>query len=73
LHNDYGLGFYCAESLELAKEYWAAYVLAKLKFNTEFSFAEILKKLPFAKIIELYNPLHEADITKFLEVAKQRL
>ncbi|MDR3000258.1 MAG: hypothetical protein LBU89_03245 [Fibromonadaceae bacterium] len=55
------------------KEYWAACVLAKLKFNTEFSFEEILKHLPFSKIIELYYPLHEADITNFFEVARQRL
>jgi hypothetical protein len=55
------------------KEYWAAYVLAKLKFNTEFSFAEILKRIPFSEILELYHPLHEADFTKFLEVAMQRL
>jgi hypothetical protein len=53
------------------KEYWAAYVLAKFKFNTELSFAEILKKLPFSKIMELYYPLHEADETKFFEVARQ--
>jgi hypothetical protein len=55
------------------KEYWAAYVLANLKFNTELPFEEILKHLPFSKILELYYPLHEADITKFLEIAKQRL
>jgi len=55
------------------KEYWAAYVLAKFKFNTELSFEEILKHLPFSKILELYHPLHEADITKFLEVARQHL
>jgi len=54
------------------KEYWAASVLAKFKFNTELSFKEILKFLPFSKIIELYHPLHEADITKFFEVARQR-
>jgi hypothetical protein len=53
----------------LTKEYWAAYVLAKFKFNTELSFAEILKKLPFSKIVEMYHPLHEADVTKFFEVA----
>jgi len=47
-----------------SKEYWAAYVLAKFKFNTELSFKEILKRLPFSKILELYHPLHEADITK---------
>ncbi|MDR0516851.1 MAG: hypothetical protein LBH25_07375 [Fibromonadaceae bacterium] len=53
------------------KEYWAASVLAKFKYNTEMSFEEILKGLPFSKILELYHPLHEADITKFFEVACQ--
>jgi len=63
----------CKESFlsNTTKEYWAAYVLAKLKFNTELSFEEILKHLPFSKILELYHPLHEADITKFFEVARQ--
>jgi len=53
------------------KEYWAASVLAKFKFNTELSFEEILKRLPFSKIVELYHPLHEADVTKFFEVARE--
>jgi len=37
----------------------------------ELFLVEILKHLPFSKILELYHPLHEADITKFFEVAKQ--
>jgi hypothetical protein len=53
------------------KEYWAAHVLVKFKFNTEMSFKQILKNLSFSKIVELYHPLHEADFTKFFEVAKQ--
>lgn len=55
------------------KEYWAASVLAKFKFNTELSFKQILERLPFSKIVELYHPLHEADVTKFFEVALQQL
>ena len=38
-HNDYGLGFYCTEDLELAKE-WAMKISPKLKelgFNTNFA------------------------------------
>jgi hypothetical protein len=69
-----GLDYYEENSIgNTTEEYWAAHVLAKLKFNTEFSFEKILKRLPFSKIVELYHPLHEADFTKFFEVAKQNI
>jgi hypothetical protein len=52
-------------------EYWAAYVLAKYKFYSKLPFTEILKKLSFEKITKLYYPLHEADITKFYDIAER--
>ena len=54
-----------------SREYWAGYVLAKYKWYSKLPFRVILEKLPFSKIVELYNPLHEADITKFYDIAEK--
>ena len=52
-----------------SKEYWCGYVLAYYQWYTGLSFMEIGKLLPPSKIISMYNPLHEAPIEKFVEIA----
>jgi len=52
------------------KYYWAGWAIAKFQYATDYSFMYIDKYLPIEKVLELYNPLHEADISKFIEVAK---
>ena len=52
-------------------EYWAGWVLAQYQWYTAMSFAEILRFLPFSDIIKMYPTLHEADISKFYDVAEQ--
>jgi DNA-binding XRE family transcriptional regulator len=50
-------------------QYWCGYVLAYYQWYTGLSFMEIGKFLPPSKIISMYNPLHEAPIEKFVEIA----
>ena len=50
-------------------EYWAGWVLSQYQWYTAKSFESIMRHLPFSNILELYPALHEADITKFNEVA----
>jgi hypothetical protein len=52
-------------------EYWGGWVLAQYQWYTARSFSEILRFLPFKDILNLYVTLHEADITKFYEVADE--
>jgi hypothetical protein len=50
-------------------EYWAGWALAKYQWHSARSFSSILRALPFSEILNRYNPLHEADISKFYLVA----
>ena len=49
--------------------YWCGYVLAYLQWHSGKTFEQIGRKLPPSKIIAMYNPLHEADLLKFVDVA----
>ena len=51
--------------------YWCGYVLAYYQWYTGLSYEEIRYKLPPSKIIQMYNPLHEASLSKFVSVANE--
>lgn len=50
-------------------QYWCGYVLAYYQWYTGLSFERIGLYLPPSRIINMYHPLHEADINKFVDVA----
>jgi hypothetical protein len=50
-------------------EYWCGFVLAYYQWYTGLSFEQIGRRLPPSRIIAMYNPLHEASMEKFVEVA----
>ena len=50
-------------------QYWCGYVLAYYQWYTGLSFERIGLYLPPSRIINMYHPLHEADIHKFVDVA----
>ena len=55
-------------------EYWAGWALAHFQWHSGLSFQVIDSYgLPIEDIISLYNPLHEADISKFLDIAQKRI
>lgn len=58
-------------SNDRSKEYWCGYVLAFYQWYTGLSFEQIGIYLPPSKIISMYYPLHEADISKFVEIANE--
>ena len=52
------------------REYWAGWILAYYQWATGYRFAFIQRQgLDIRRILSLYHPLHEADVTKFTEVA----
>lgn len=54
----------------ITPEYWAGWVLAYYQWYTAKDFSQISAEgLTFDKILMMYNPLHEADLTKFVEAA----
>ncbi len=54
-------------------EYWAGWSLAYYQWFSTRRFAEIDTAFPFESVVELYNPLHEADISKFVSVIDERM
>jgi len=50
-------------------EYWAGWALARYQWHSGRTFPAILRAFPFSEITSRYNPLHEADISKFYSVA----
>ncbi len=51
--------------------YWAGWILAQYQQRTGFSFYKINNNLPIEKVLDLYNTLHEANVTKFFDVADE--
>ena len=52
-------------------QYWTGWALAALQWHTGLSFAYIqMHGLPVERILQMYNPYHEADISKFLADAE---
>jgi len=46
------------------EEFWGGWALAHYQWYSSRSFSVILRFMPFARLLEMYLPLHEADITK---------
>lgn len=49
--------------------YWAGWILAQYQQRTGYSFYKINNNLPIEKVLVLYDTLHEADVSKFYDVA----
>ena len=49
--------------------YWAGWILTQLQYKTSYSFIKINKYLPIETVLNIYPTLHEADTTKFFDVA----
>ncbi len=70
LSNRLWTGYYDIES---NMYYWVGSALATFQYESGMSFYDINKYLPLEVMVELYQPLHEADIRKFIEIASQRV
>jgi len=55
-------------------EYWCGWALAYLQWQSGRSFTYIQDHgLPISSVAEMYQPLHEADVSKFAELANARI
>ena len=59
------------QNINKNKYYWAGWILAQYQYRTGRSFYKINCNLPIESVLSLYNTLHEADITKFFDVADE--
>lgn len=59
--------------LTFNKYFWAGYVLGELQQKTGISFFDIERKLPFETVLRMYSTLHEADFSKFYDLAIKKI
>lgn len=66
----------CAEQkvrFTRSREYWIGWAVAYYQWYSGRKYSDIFKVLSFADLQKMYETLHEADITKFVDIADQRI
>lgn len=53
--------------LDKGPEYWSGWALAWYQWESGRSFSEILQIVPLQQVLQMYEPYHEMDITRFSE------
>ena len=54
-------------------EYWIGWAVAYYQWFSSRKYSDIFKALSFEDLQKMYYPLHEADITKFVDVAEEKI
>lgn len=54
-------------------EYWLGWVLGLHQAQTGQPYKRIFETIPFAELVDMYYPLHEAPESKFSETLRQRM
>lgn len=56
-----------------SKEYWIGWAVAYYQWYSARKYSEIFKVLVFDDLQQMYYTLHEADISKFVDIANARI
>ena len=59
------------EHMGRSREYWIGWAAAYYQWHSCRKYSDIFKVIPFEDMQKMYYTLHEADITKFVELADQ--
>ena len=59
------------EHMGRSREYWIGWAAAYYQWHSGRKYSDIFKVIPFDDMQKMYYTLHEADITKFAEIADQ--
>ena len=62
-----------AEHMERSAEYWIGWAVAYYQWYSARRYSDIFKVLTFDDLQKMYYTLHEADITKFVDIAEERI
>ncbi len=54
-------------------EYWGGWAIAYYQWYSDRKYVDIFKAICFDDLLCMYPTLHEADITKFVEVVEERM
>ena len=61
------------ESIGRSKEYWIGWAVAYYQWYSARKFSDIFKALSFEDLQNMYPTLHEADITKFVDIVDEKI
>lgn len=61
------------ESIYRSKEYWIGWAIGYYQWYSDRKFFEIFQAVSFNDLENMYYTLHEADISKFVEIFNQRI
>ena len=56
------------ERFDRSKEYWIGWAVAYYQWFSGRKYSEIFRVFSYDDLLQMYHPLHEADITKFVDV-----
>ena len=56
-----------------SREYWVGWAIAYYQWFSGRKFSDIFKVLSFEDLLQMYAPLHEADISKFADIADAKV
>ena len=61
------------ESIGRSKEYWIGWAVAYYQWYSARKFGDIFRVLTYEDLQNMYHSLHEADITKFVDIVDARM
>lgn len=61
------------EHMERSQEYWIGWASAYYQMHSGRKYSDIFKAIPYKDMQAMYYTLHEADVTKFAEIAEDRV
>ena len=61
------------DNYERTREYWIGWAVAYYQWYSGRSYSEIFKVLSFSQLQDMYYMLHEADVSKFSDIADERI
>ncbi len=61
------------ERFERSREYWIGWAVCYYQWFSARSFSDIFRVFSFEDLQNMYYTLHEADITKFADIADERI
>ena len=61
------------ESIGRSSEYWIGWAIAYYQWYSARKFSDIFRVLSFEELQKMYPTLHEADITKFVDIADKKI
>ena len=61
------------ERFERSREYWVGWAVCYYQWLSGRSYSDIFKVLSFEDLQHMYHTLHEADISKFADIADERI